>query len=133
MNSNTQERFPILTIFCLVFLGWHVASSAVYFWVTREPPSHVVSLSLARVFVACGLPDSSIIPLLVAGRTYAAIDWIRAAHTTPGAATLRGSDWLLLYIPIVSLFLTSLSMWTGRRWSKKKAPKLLRGVQVIRR
>ena len=128
-----QERFPILTILCLIFLAWHVASSVVYFWVTQLPPTHVISLALARLFLAGGLPYSSIIPLLVAGRTYAAVDWIRAANTTPGAATLRGSDWLLIYLPIFSVFLTLLSLLSVRRWRKKRAPKLVRGVQVIRR
>ena len=133
MNSNTQERFPIITIFCLVFLGWHISLAVVYFLITRVPPSHAVSVALARVFVSGGLPASSIIPLVLEGRTYSALDWLRAANTPSGAATLRASDWLLFHIPIVSLFLTLLSMLTVRRWRKKRAPKLLRGVQVIRR
>lgn len=128
-----QERFPILTIFCLIFLGWHLASSVVYFWVTHLLPSHVVSLSLARIFVAAGLPYTSIIPVPIDGRVHAAIDWIRAANTKPGAAILRASDWLLFYLPVFSIFLAALSIWTARRWRKKRAPKLLRGVQVIRR
>ena len=133
MNSNTQERFPIITIFCLVFLGWHISLAVVYFLITRVPPSHAVSVALARVFVAGGLPYSSMIPLPIEGRSYTALDWLRAANTTPGAATLRGSDWLLIYLPIFSVFLTVLSMLTARRWRKKKSPKLVRGVQVIRR
>ena len=133
MNSNTQERFPIITIFCLVFLGWHISLSVVYFWVTRVPPSHVVSLSLARIFVAGGLPGSSLIPLIVEGRVYTAIDWLRASNTPAGAATLRASDWLLFYLPVFSVFLAALSILTARRWRKKRAPKLVRGVQVIRR
>lgn len=128
-----QERFPILTIFFLIFIGWHLASSVVYFWVTHLPPSHAVSLALARVFVAGGLADSSMIPLLIEGRTYTALDWLRAANTPSGAATLRASDWLLFYIPVFSIFLTLLSLLSVRRWRKKRAPKLVRGVQVIRR
>ena len=133
MNSNTPERFPILTIFCLVFLGWHISLSAAYFWVTQLPPTHVISLALARLFVGAGLPHNSIVPLPVDGRMHAAIDWIRAADTPAGAATLSASDWLLIYIPIFSVFLTLLSLLSVRRWRKKRAHKLVRGVQVIRR
>ena len=134
MNSNhTPERFPILTIFCLVFLGFHISLSVAYFWVTQHPPNHVVSLALARVFVASGLPDNSIVPLLVEGRHFTARQWLDSAHTSAGAATLRASDWMLFYIPIFAVFLATLSIWTGRRWRKSKPLKVLRGVQVIRR
>lgn len=133
MNTNTPERFPILTIFCLIFLGWQIALAAVYFWIAHEPPTPPVSVALARLFVGAGLTDNSIVPLLVDGRHFTARQWLDAAHTPAGASTLRASDWLLVYIPIFSVFLTLLSMLTGRRWRKKRAHKLVRGVQVIRR
>lgn len=134
MNSNhTPERFPILTIFCLVWIGFEVALSAAYLHLTRQPPTPPVSVALARLFVGAGLTDNSIVPLLVDGRHFTSRQWLDAAHTPAGASTLRASDWLLIYLPIFSIFLTVLSIWTARRWRKKRAPKLLRGVQVIRR
>ena len=131
--NNRSERFPILSVFCLVFLGWQIALGAVYLWAAGEPPLPAISLCLARLFAAAGLPDSSVIPIVVNGRGYTAGQWLRAASTPAGASTLRASQWLLFYIPFVSFFLTFLSILIARVWAIKRGPKLVRGVRVIKR
>lgn len=129
MNNTNPERFPILTTFCLIFLFWQINLSAVYLWSAGEPPLPTISLCLARLFDAAGLPDSSAIPILIHGRGYTAGDWLRAAATPAGASTLRASTWMLFYLPPVSFFLTCLSLFVTRRVTKR-GPKLIRGVRV---
>lgn len=133
MNNTNPERFPVITIFCLIFLGWETGLGAVYLWAVGEPPLPAISLCLARLFAAAGLPDSSVVPIVVNGRGYTVGQWLRAAATPAGAATLRASEWLLFYLPTVSFFLTGLSILIRRRWRIKRRPTVVRGVRVIKR
>ena len=133
MNNSNPERFPVITIFCLICLIWQIGLSAVYLWAAGEPTLPAISLCLARLFAATGLPDSSVIPLIVNGRVYSAGQWLRAGSTPAGASTLLASQWLLFYIPSVSFFLSLLSILIARMWAIKRGPKLVRGVRVIKR
>lgn len=129
---NRSERFPILSVFCLIFLAWETGLGAVYLWAAREPTLPSISLCLARIFVFAGLPETSAIPILLNGKGYTAGQWLRAASTPAGAATLRASEWLLFYLPTVSVFLTALSILIHRRWWIKRRPTVVRGVRVIK-
>lgn len=132
MNSNhshSPERFPILTIFCLIFFGWQIAASALYFFWAGVPTWPAVALAMARFFVAVGLPESSLIPIFSGGKMSSAAEWTRAA----GPANWQASTWLLIYIPIFSVFLTLLSIFGSRRWRSRQGEKVLRGVRVLRR
>lgn len=131
--NNRSERFPILSVFCLIFLAWETGLGAVYLWTVGEPPLPSISLCLARLFAVAGLPDSSVIPLVVNGRVNSVGQWLRAASTPAGASTLLASQWLLFYIPSVSFFLSLLSILIARMWAIKRGPKLVRGVRVIKR
>lgn len=129
MNNSNPERFPVITIFCLI---WQIGLGAVYLWSAGVPTLPVVSLSIARVFTYVGLPETATIPVLIDGRGYNAGQWLRAASTPAGAATLRASEWLLFYLPTVSVFLTALSILIHRRWWIKRRPTVVRGVRVIK-
>lgn len=129
MNSNTPERFPIFSIFGLFMFGFYACTCAVFLYFSAVPAEPVAGVAFSRLFVAAGLPRTSIIPMLKLGPNGQPLQAWRYLEVQAREPALRAAaDWLVWWLPLTSFFLASSATYFTYR--KPKNEKVVRGTQV---
>lgn len=127
-NTTAPERFPLLSIFVLTWIGLYVCACAVFLWLSPMPPAATIGTALSRVIVAAHLPTNSLIPLGAEGLLVPASRFLQVQAKEP--ALKRAADWLVWWVPAGALVAAAACTYLFVR--RPKSEKVLRGT-VVRR
>ena len=128
-TSTTPERFPILSIFALVWIGLYACACAAFLHFSPLPPEATIGTALSRVLVAAHLPPNSVVPLGANGQLVPASLFLAVQAKEPSLK--RAADWLVWWVPAGALVAAAACTYLFVR--RPKNEKVLRGTVVLRR